>query len=322
MGRSGPPGARCDHSRRGCRAGSRRDTSARRSPWRPRRSCSSLKARPSVRGAGRCCPSSVARVSSRSGWPSSPAGPLPPTGVPGGDGPWRLVVETTGSPARRPTRKARPLATRAGCIASVQGSRPPCRPIRSWFRATGSPSTARSDPRPDFALWRVPASDRRGGHPHIAFAGDRASPRQPRSASRAAPPWRRARADSCPAGARSRPSCRDPHRSGVTWWIAILPRRSRPRVVSHVVAISGWNIAIVAAAIGAMTGRLGRRRRSVVTIVAIVLYVAFAGASASVMRGALMAAVVLLARRDRPRRTGHRRPGVGPPRSCSSRTRS
>ena len=66
--------------------------------------------------------------------------------------------------------------------------------------------------------------------------------------------------------------------------------------VSHVVAISGWNIAIVAAAIAAMTGRLGRRRRSVVTIVAIVAYVAFAGASASVVRAALMAGVVLLAR--------------------------
>jgi competence protein ComEC len=66
--------------------------------------------------------------------------------------------------------------------------------------------------------------------------------------------------------------------------------------VSHVVAISGWNIAIVAAAIGAMAGRMGRRRRSVVTILAIVAYVAFAGASASVVRAALMAGVVLLAR--------------------------
>ncbi len=66
--------------------------------------------------------------------------------------------------------------------------------------------------------------------------------------------------------------------------------------VSHVVAISGWNIAIVAAAIAAMAGRLGRRRRSVVTILAIVAYVAFAGASASVIRAALMAGVVLLAR--------------------------
>ena len=66
--------------------------------------------------------------------------------------------------------------------------------------------------------------------------------------------------------------------------------------VSHVVAISGWNIAIVAAAIAAMTGRLGRRRRSIATIVAIVAYVAFAGASASVVRAALMAGVALLAR--------------------------
>ncbi len=40
--------------------------------------------------------------------------------------------------------------------------------------------------------------------------------------------------------------------------------------VSHVVAISGWNIAIVAAAVAAVAGGLGRRRRSVVTIVAIV----------------------------------------------------
>ena len=66
--------------------------------------------------------------------------------------------------------------------------------------------------------------------------------------------------------------------------------------VSHVVAISGWNIAIVAAAIGACAGRLGRRRRSVVTVLAIVAYVAFAGASASVVRAGLMAGVVLLAR--------------------------
>ena len=66
--------------------------------------------------------------------------------------------------------------------------------------------------------------------------------------------------------------------------------------VSHVVAISGWNIAIVAAAIGAVAGRLGRRRRSIVTALAIVAYVAFAGASPSVLRAGAMAGVVLLAR--------------------------
>jgi competence protein ComEC len=66
--------------------------------------------------------------------------------------------------------------------------------------------------------------------------------------------------------------------------------------VSHVVAISGWNIAIVAAAVAAMAGRMRRRRRSILTMVAIVAYVAFAGASASVVRAGAMAGVVLLAR--------------------------
>jgi competence protein ComEC len=66
--------------------------------------------------------------------------------------------------------------------------------------------------------------------------------------------------------------------------------------VSHVVAISGWNIAIVAAAVATLAGSLGRRRRSVVTVLAIVAYVCFAGASASVVRAAMMAGVVLLAR--------------------------
>ena len=65
---------------------------------------------------------------------------------------------------------------------------------------------------------------------------------------------------------------------------------------SHVVAISGWNIAIVGATIAALAGRLGRRRRAVILSVAIVAYVLFAGASPSVVRAAAMAGVVLLAR--------------------------
>ncbi len=66
--------------------------------------------------------------------------------------------------------------------------------------------------------------------------------------------------------------------------------------VSHVVAISGWNIAIVAAAVAAFGGRFGRRRRSVITAIAITAYIAFAGASPSVLRAGAMAGVVLLAR--------------------------
>jgi competence protein ComEC len=67
--------------------------------------------------------------------------------------------------------------------------------------------------------------------------------------------------------------------------------------VSHVVAISGWNIAIVGSLIGALIrGRMGRRGRSLVTLLAIVAYTLAAGASPSVVRAAAMAAVVLLAR--------------------------
>ena len=65
---------------------------------------------------------------------------------------------------------------------------------------------------------------------------------------------------------------------------------------SHVVAISGWNIAIVAASVAALAGGWARRRRALLTMVAIIVYVAFAGASPSVVRAAAMAGVVLLAR--------------------------
>jgi competence protein ComEC len=65
---------------------------------------------------------------------------------------------------------------------------------------------------------------------------------------------------------------------------------------SHIVAISGWNIAIVAASVAALGGGLARRRRAVLTATAIIVYVAFAGASASVVRAAVMAGVVLVAR--------------------------
>ncbi|HYN70305.1 MAG TPA: ComEC/Rec2 family competence protein, partial [Candidatus Eisenbacteria bacterium] len=66
--------------------------------------------------------------------------------------------------------------------------------------------------------------------------------------------------------------------------------------VSHVVAISGWNIAIVATCLGALAGSLGRRRRSILTGAAIVAYVLFVGPSPSVVRAGVMAGFVLLAR--------------------------
>ncbi len=68
--------------------------------------------------------------------------------------------------------------------------------------------------------------------------------------------------------------------------------------LTHVVAISGWNIALVA---GIATGLLRatglrRRARSLLVIAAIVAYTVLAGAEASVIRAALMGGIVLLAR--------------------------
>jgi competence protein ComEC len=65
---------------------------------------------------------------------------------------------------------------------------------------------------------------------------------------------------------------------------------------SHVVAISGWNIAIVASTLGAIAGGLRRRRRAVLTALAIVVYVVFVGPSPSVVRAGAMAGVALFAR--------------------------
>jgi competence protein ComEC len=71
--------------------------------------------------------------------------------------------------------------------------------------------------------------------------------------------------------------------------------------LTHVVAISGWNIAIVAALVAAMLRplerRRGGRRAGIVAAVAIVAgYVLLTGASPSVVRAALMAAAMLVGR--------------------------
>ena len=79
--------------------------------------------------------------------------------------------------------------------------------------------------------------------------------------------------------------------------------------VSHVVAISGWNIAIVGATIGALLRRWSRRRRSVAVMAAVVIYTVLTGASASVLRAAVMASVVLLARESG--RAGHAAAALG-----------
>ena len=78
---------------------------------------------------------------------------------------------------------------------------------------------------------------------------------------------------------------------------------------SHVVAISGWNIAIVAGLVGAMLRGRSRRLVAIAMSGTIAAYVVAAGASPSVVRAAVMAAVVLGARESG--RAGRAAPALG-----------
>jgi len=71
--------------------------------------------------------------------------------------------------------------------------------------------------------------------------------------------------------------------------------------LTHIVAVSGWNIAIVAALIAGLTRPLARRpggrwTTAVVAAAAVAGYVVLTGASPSVVRAALMAGAMLVAR--------------------------
>ncbi len=66
--------------------------------------------------------------------------------------------------------------------------------------------------------------------------------------------------------------------------------------LSHVVAISGWNIALVGAVMVALLRWLPRRQRTIAVLLAIGAYTLLAGASPSIVRAAVMGAICLLAR--------------------------
>ncbi len=66
--------------------------------------------------------------------------------------------------------------------------------------------------------------------------------------------------------------------------------------MSHIVAISGWHICLLAGVIGGLLKPLSRRRRSLLVLLAVVGYAILAGASPSVVRAAVMASVALIAR--------------------------
>jgi competence protein ComEC len=222
---------------------------------------------------------------------------LPPatstvTALPEGDGPWHAVIVAIGSP-----REGRQAAT----IELIESDAPPLR-----FAATlpRYPAIApgqrividgRLEPRPDSAYGSYLEQTGIAG---TILSRSLEVERRPVEPGAALESLRRSAAA---ALARVLPEPEAGLAAGIL--IGLRDRVDRELAadfttagVSHVVAISGWNIAIVAAAVGALGGALGRRRRSVLTMLAIVAYVAFSGASPSVVRAAAMAGVVLLAR--------------------------
>lgn len=221
--------------------------------------------------------------------PPDAGDPAPPVG----DGPWSMLVEAVGSP--RDGRQVATLSILSGRpdlpVTRLAASLPRYPPIEPGDVVTVE---GRTRERPDSPYGRYLERSGAWG----TLLADRMEvvpgPDGPARLER----WRRAAGE---ALTRVLPEPEAGLAAGIL--IGLRDRVDRDVAaafttagVSHVVAISGWNIAIVAAAIGAVAGRLGRRRRAVVTGLAVVGYIAFAGASPSVLRAGAMAGVVLLAR--------------------------
>jgi competence protein ComEC len=218
----------------------------------------------------------------------------PPVAIPDGDGPWPGIVAGVGSPRDGQQSTTLDLALATGSLR-VAATLPRYPEVAPGDRVSVG---GRLEPLPD---------DDGGYGTYLRRIGAGATIRA-RSLERLA-------GDGAPAGAietarrasgealtRALPEPEAGLAAGIL--IGLRDRVDRDLAaafttagVSHVVAISGWNIAIVAALVGALLrSRLGRRPRSLVTLVAIVAYTIAAGGSASVVRAAVMAAVVLLAR--------------------------
>ena len=219
------------------------------------------------------------------------AGPAPPPvpAVPDGDGPWHAVVETIAAPRDGQQPATLRFDEPAGLRVAATLPRFPAVQPGDGVTVSGPFREPTDDPYGSY-LRRIGVA---------ATVRSRTLEREPRTA----PAWdlepvRRGAAD---ALSRALPEPEAGLAAGIL--IGLRDRVDRDLAAaftvagaSHVVAISGWNIAIVAASVAALGGRFARRRRSVLTVAAIVVYVAFVGPTPSVLRAGAMAAVVLLAR--------------------------
>ena len=249
MGRSVRPGDRRRRRRHRRRTGRRRTTWRPPSPWRWRRSsCSASSARGGVAaglaGRGRCrADRRPPRHRSRPGHAAlpSPARRRRPVDA-------RRRGDRVA--ARRASRPRRSDAARGP--AAAFRSPPRCRATRSCVPGDRVDGRGPIRPRPDSPYGDYLAPDRRGRDADIADAPDRAAADGPGRRLEELRRRRRAR--------RSRGSCPEPE-AGLAAGILIGLRDRVDRDlaaafttagVSHVVAISGWNIAIVAAAVAAV----------------------------------------------------------------------
>ena len=225
------------------------------------------------------------------------------------------IVESVGSP-RDGDQVARLRLADAGGSVLVAATLPAYPAVTAG--ATVEVGGRLRPPPDDDPYGDVPATHRRVGHARRArAAGHRdAGPRRsrpPRDAARRRAPPRRCRSPrpGSPPGSSSGCASASIGRS---------PRTSRRPASSHVVAISGWNIAIVAGLVGAVLRGRHRRVVSVAVLGTVVAYVVAAGGSPSVVRAAVMAGVVLLARESG--RAGRAAAALGRrPCCCCSSTR-
>jgi competence protein ComEC len=74
---------------------------------------------------------------------------------------------------------------------------------------------------------------------------------------------------------------------------------------AHIIAISGFNIAIIAGLFVALFGRLlGKRKGAILAVIGIILYTVLVGATASVVRAAIMGGLAIFARQFGRRQNG------------------
>jgi len=214
--------------------------------------------------------------------------PPPPMALPSGSGPWTAVVDSVGSP-KAGTRPA------VLVIDDPPGLRVAA--TLPWY-----PEVAPGDRVVVDGSLQAPGTDGYGDYlRRIGASGTLRARTLSLDADARAGGWEDLRRSAAAALDRAIPAPEAGLAAGIL--VGLRDRVDRDLAaafttagVSHIVAISGWNIAIVATTLGALTGRLGRRRRTIATGLAIVVYVAFVGPSPSVVRAAAMAGCALVAR--------------------------